>query len=290
MMDPDNSSRERLYDLLVDRTLDKIDEREHRELEALISRFPDEDVESFEFAAAAIDLAYTVDRLEPLPTDVRTRVESRVLESLRGSADVEVGIAPATPPERVSGRTDTRRDPAATPTPARPFDRLGWLAAAACLVLAIGGWWPRLQPANAPSDGDSKTMLSVSDRRASLESSAQDLVRGDWQVQPVLGDTVVEGDFVWSEERQEGYMRFEGLPVNDPTKEQYQLWLIVPSQEQPIDGGVFDARADGTFEIDINAKLGVENLSAAAITIEKPGGVVVSKQEKLILLAQPESI
>ena len=55
-------------------------------------------------------------------------------------------------------------------------------------------------------------------------------------------------------------------------------------------GGVFDARADGTFEIDIDAKLGVAKLTAAAITIEKPGGVVVSKQEKLILLAKPESI
>lgn len=285
MTDPRNVSRERLHDLLADRVFDELDERERRELETLIPQFPDDNVEEFEFAAAAIDLAYAADRLEPMPTDVRARLETRVFESMR---EAGVGVAsperPAAEPGRATTRDDARRGTSAPAPRAQSdgrsfFDRLGWLAAAACLLVAVGAWWPQL-----------KSEPSVAARRATLEKTAGDLVGGEWATQAYLGDKVVGGDFVWSPAEQEGYMRFEGLPVNDPAKEQYQLWLIDPNQEHPIDGGVFDARSDGTFDIDIHAKLGVEKLAAAAITIEKPGGVVVSVQDKLILLAEPKPL
>ena len=82
-------------------------------------------------------------------------------------------------------------------------------------------------------------------------------------------------------------MTIRGLPKNDPFKEQYQLWIIDPSRDdEPIDGGVFDISADVESVIPINAKLMVGNPKVFAVTVEKPGGVVVSDQKRLPLIAK----
>jgi anti-sigma-K factor RskA len=82
-------------------------------------------------------------------------------------------------------------------------------------------------------------------------------------------------------------MTIRGLPKNDPFKEQYQLWIIDPSRDdEPIDGGVFDISADAESVIPINAKLMVGNPKVFAVTVEKPGGVVVSDQKRLPLIAK----
>ena len=82
-------------------------------------------------------------------------------------------------------------------------------------------------------------------------------------------------------------MRFRGLSVNDPATRQYQLWIFDKNQSDktPIDGGVFDIRSDGEVIVPIHAKLRVQEVVLFAITIEKPGGVVVSSREQLPLLA-----
>ena len=93
----------------------------------------------------------------------------------------------------------------------------------------------------------------------------------------------LEGEVIWSDEKQEGYMKFKGLPVNDDSKEQYQLWIFENAklEEHPKDGGVFDVTKDGEVIIPIDAKLKVSSPKAFAVTIEKPGGVVVSGREKI---------
>ena len=99
------------------------------------------------------------------------------------------------------------------------------------------------------------------------------------------------GDIVWSDAKQAGYIRITGLPKNDPTKSQYQLWIVDEDQDPktPIDGGVFDASSDGEIVIPINAKIRVKGAKVFAITVERPGGVVVSKQEKVAALAKVET-
>ena len=52
-----------------------------------------------------------------------------------------------------------------------------------------------------------------------------------------------------------------------------------------MDGGVFDVSADGEVIVPIDPKLGVVDPTLFAVTIEKPGGVVVSSRERLPLLA-----
>ena len=84
-------------------------------------------------------------------------------------------------------------------------------------------------------------------------------------------------------------MTFRGLPANDPTRTQYQLWIFDQNQDErhPVDGGVFDI-APGSSEavVPITAKLAVHTPTLFAVTIEKPGGVVVSSRQRLVLAAK----
>jgi len=126
--------------------------------------------------------------------------------------------------------------------------------------------------------------------RQSLIESAPDLARGSWGSGNVK-EVTPAGDIVWSDAKQAGYMRLTGLPVNDPTKETYQLWIFDETQDDktPIDGGTFTVSSEGEVIIPINAKLAPRNTKMYAITVEKPGGVVVSKREKIVALAKRET-
>jgi anti-sigma-K factor RskA len=106
----------------------------------------------------------------------------------------------------------------------------------------------------------------------------------------------VSGDVAWNQALQRGFLRFRGLPENNPAQEQYQLWIFDAGRpdgsEFPVDGGVFDISsmtrdpATGDLVVPINAKLPVVQPAAFAVTIERAGGVVVTKRERLLLLAQ----
>ena len=102
----------------------------------------------------------------------------------------------------------------------------------------------------------------------------------------------MSGEVVWSASTQQGYMRFRGLPANDPRVRQYQLWIFDATQDEryPIDGGVFDIGAatpgaNGETIVPIAAKLSVREPKLFAVTVEKPGGVVVSGREHIVALA-----
>ena len=94
---------------------------------------------------------------------------------------------------------------------------------------------------------------------------------------------------VWDNSKQRGYLRFSGLPANDPERSQYQLWIFDAKRDDryPIDGGVFDIPAGATeVVIPINARLAVNEPAMFAVTIEGPGGVVVSAREHIVALAK----
>jgi anti-sigma-K factor RskA len=95
----------------------------------------------------------------------------------------------------------------------------------------------------------------------------------------------VEGDISWSDSRQKGFLRLRGLPANDPALTQYQLWIVDPQRaDEPVDGGVFDVPA-GVQELilPVQARLPVREPLAFALTLEKPGGVVVSSAPRLLI-------
>ena len=98
----------------------------------------------------------------------------------------------------------------------------------------------------------------------------------------------LSGEVIWNDEKQEGYMSLENLAVNDPTINQYQLWIVDPERDElPVDGGVFDiTQKDGKSIIPIRNALAINKPVAFVITLEQSGGVVKSKQEVVVALAK----
>ena len=97
----------------------------------------------------------------------------------------------------------------------------------------------------------------------------------------------VTADVVWDPATQTGYLHLVGLAVNDPAVRQYQIWIFDGGRDKryPVDGGVFDVPADsGEVVIPIHATLPVLKLAAFAVTVEKPGGAVVSGREHVVAL------
>ena len=121
-----------------------------------------------------------------------------------------------------------------------------------------------------------------------MERTADDLIQYPWHSRTNdLGP--VNGDIVWSDQKQKGFIQIAGLPMNDPNANQYQIWIIDPLKYgQPVDGGIFDVnRTDKAIIIPINPKLPISKAVGFAITLEQPGGVVVST-EPLLLTAPKE--
>jgi len=149
----------------------------------------------------------------------------------------------------------------------------GWAAAAAILVFVVMG-------SQTPAD------LSPASEEARLRSEATDLIERNFEGLGTFKDTT--GRVTWSDSQQKGYMTLSGIPVNDPKKAQYQLWIVDPKRDEaPVDGGVFDISTDGSpVVVPIVAKLSLTNPQAFVITLEQPGGVVKSKQEQVVALAK----
>jgi hypothetical protein len=229
-------------------------------LEDLLTRIHAEDLELLERSAAAVQLA-SLGQLERPPASLIDRLESDGLARL--------GLAGPRP------TTDSS-------TPGWSRARTAWVSAAgwiAATLLAIAAWTrsfddPTADPAR---------------RRDSLMADASDLVRAQWQssADPLAGG--LSGDVVWSRARQEGYMTFRGLAPNDPKQAQYQLWIFDSTRDEweakPVDGGVFDVELGAEVVVPMVAKLEVREAALFALTLEAPGGVVVSKREHLLATA-----
>lgn len=273
------NSEEILLDLLIKEATEGLTDAERRQLEEMQGFSPNRD-NSFELTAASLAIA-NLDTSEPLPSHIRARIEDAADQWF---AQKEAAKAPARPV-------------VATEPKIGWFGWLGWVAAAvAFVILAIAIWIPReQQPTTAgPISTPVETPFPVPEkRREELLSSIPDVKKAAWGPGNVKDLASVTGDAVWSDDRQEGYLRFRGLPPNDKHTQQYQLWIFdeTQSDKTPIDGGVFDVNVgeNGEVVIPIHAALQVKNPKAFAVTIEKPGGVVVSDRSKIVVLGKVET-
>ena len=91
---------------------------------------------------------------------------------------------------------------------------LPWFVAAVCLLLSFFTWIT-----NRPTD---KVRLDIAQLRAELIAANQGLVEAEWPPGPTPSEGAT-GDVVWSAPQQQGFMRFRGLPVNMPSKEQLSV-------------------------------------------------------------------
>lgn len=283
--------RERLLELLADQTVFGLDEKESMELKKLKKEFSDwDDDVSLELAAAAIGLS-KLETKEELPADLRMKIFASADEYFE-TREVQQKVLNFTPKSGMnagSTATETVRNIVETKT--SPWQWLGWaFAAAACVALAFT---LLTRPNDTPEIVKTpeavqtpKPELSVEQKREQLLASAIDAVK--IPLANPKNEKEIVGEMVWSNAEQKGYARFTNLPVNDTTKESYQLWIVDETQDAktPISGGVFNVNKAGEIIVPVNAQLQVKKPKMIAVTVEKPGGVVVSKQERVVALAK----
>ncbi|MCC6234948.1 MAG: anti-sigma factor [Verrucomicrobiales bacterium] len=168
--------------------------------------------------------------------------------------------------------------------PARAW---GWqAAAAAALVLALAGWL-RPEPSETPESVPKVGTAQVAEDRLQFERDTRDWARARF----AAGQDRYSGldaEVVWSGERQDGFLRLRGLPANDPTLSQYQLWIVDPGRDElPVDGGVFDIPV-GSDEalVRFRPRLPIRAATAFVITREIPGGVVRSRNPAPVAIAR----
>ncbi len=251
-------SPERLAELLADQAVFGLNADEHRELKQLQRDAVDPTPSEFELLAADLLLSQTVLDEEELPTALSSRLES--------DAEGFFALQKPTPMVRPKSSWDSARE------------RMAWVVAAAMVLVAVLVW----------RSSSTEVLLTTSEQRAQLIAKADDLIQVDWLPSKDPAAENAQGNVVWSSRLQQGFMTFRGLDANDPKRQQYQLWIIDGERNaaQPVDGGVFDIpTGQSEVVIPISAKLKVFDPRAFAVTIEKPGGVVVSNRERLPLLA-----
>jgi hypothetical protein len=257
----------KLHDLLVDRALEGLSDQEYRELDQLLDAHPNIDSSMYDMTVAELDVTLASHQPQPMPADLLASLHEQ------GRVWCHATQKYAAQPSRVESSFSAIRS---------PLVWTGWLAAAACLMLVIWQWGQ--QPAVPQQTPEAM--------RTAMLRSPGDAFTISWSPQddPAVGASF-NGDIIWSNERQEGYLRLRGLASNTPSSYQYQLWIVDAGRPDgpPIDGGVFDIADDHRdIVIPINAKLPVFKPELFAITVEPPGGVVVSKQDRLALVASVE--
>jgi len=273
-----------------------LDPEEHAELDAL--EVPEAMRLELELLAASVAVAAHEareargERMEPLPAALAATILAPRMEPLPLALAAKV-LAPAR--AEPDPRSATMRGEV-TPVASRPRRRsapvAAWLVAAAAMALAIAGWARRPAEVN----GGASPMAAVSDAAPPGAASQREALlalpgtaRVDWKMTEDETGAQASGDVVWHSGVQRGVMRFAGLTPNDPARFQYQLWIFDETRgdEPPIDGGVFDVGANGELLVPFAAKLRVGKAKLFAVTVEKPGGVVVSKRERIVVTATP---
>ncbi|MCU0976174.1 MAG: anti-sigma factor [Steroidobacteraceae bacterium] len=276
---------ERIADLLVLEVTEGLDPAQRQELEALLagtSGMPD----ALAGAAAAVTLAARLPS-EPLPAALRETLIKQGETVVRVKAANKVQPLPVRKPAVAAPSARTPAVPVGTAAGAR----YGWYAAAASLLIALAAWFPRFET-EAPPALVEAPVPSVAEQREALLAAAPAALKEEWARTEDPASVAVQGDVVWDEATQTGYMRFSGLPANDPSESQYQLWIFDGTRDDrfPVDGGVFDVPAGATeVVVPIKATLPVRQAALFAVTVEAPGGVMVSSRERIVALAQVAS-
>ncbi|MGE3180640.1 MAG: anti-sigma factor [Phycisphaerae bacterium] len=266
MIRPLPLDHDRIMDLLAMEATEGLSPSETVELNQFFAANPQFDRDGLMIAAAATDLALlSDDECHALPAHLQAKLVSGAAVS-PPSPSREAIIAMSQPAHAAATR----------------YAWMGWVAAAAALLFAAWSWY---RPQPTPVVPVTRT---TAEQLATLEKNATDVVRAAWTagVDEFAG---VSGEVVWSDAQQTGFMIFEGLTPNTPTEKQYQLWIVDPDRDKhPVDGGVFDVATRGKIIVPIHAKLAVDDPAVFALTVEKPGGVVVSAGP-LVLVAKISS-
>lgn len=201
------------------------------------------------------------------------------IEDHRGSEPSSADELEAAPDELEGKRSRKGKRSTTKLEPSRAANTAAYLSAiAAVLVLGMAFWLY-----THPRGEDGEDLEAIEAQLAGADDKLE------WTFVPTEDPALGEdggGSLVWSSDLQAGVMTLHGLAANQPTEAQYQLWIVDETRNgPPVDGGVFDIDAEGEVQIPIDAKLLIGRPKTFTITVERPGGVVVSGQERVVMLA-----
>lgn len=299
-----------LLDLLIQRSTVGLTDKENQELRQMIDASTNrerllEEIDRLDLTATAIGLTdpailkSTFEKTDPLSAD------KTLPASLRDTILVDAGkhFSEASKDSAVGNSTaatqtqlpdQTKRESISSGLTLR--ESLAMMAAAASIIVLLSGYNPFAKPVapvvdvtDQESPPENQLVLVTpplgKELDEFLKSKPADLVRLDWTPVHALN---VTGEVFWSDELNQGYMVFTGLKANDTDLMRYQLWIFDtdPQQSFPVDGGLFDIKnSKERTVVAIDANVLVKKAVQFAVTEEIPGGVVVSKREKIPVLA-----
>ncbi|MDG2013370.1 MAG: anti-sigma factor [Pirellulaceae bacterium] len=282
-----SSLRDYCDDLLVQKAVYGLAPAENQELDSIMDRLHLTDEANFEAVVAALDSGFAGTELAEWDAELPTHLQDQVLTEAADYLD---------DPSPISNPASRPAKPAATSlvTPRSNMPRSGWssrerllglvtVASLALALLSLSGSLGSIEQPTAPVQ-----VAQTSAQQLASLSAQTDTRRFAWSNptnDPAVSD--LGGEVVWNDAEQKGFMVFEGLQINDPTQNQYQLWIFDTARNDalPVDGGVFDISSTGQVIIPIDSKLSITQAKAFAVTLEEPGGVVQSQRERLPLLA-----
>jgi anti-sigma-K factor RskA len=276
--------QEKMLDLLILKATGEITKEELEQLTKLEEMFPEfKDDISFELTTAAISM---VDL--PVEEQMPAHLQAKILadaERFYASPEAQVKTL------KDSGETEEFQKTFEFEPKKSIWQSLGWLVAAlACVALAVNLWISyRRQPEivnNPPQQITPTPTPGMTEQRQQLITSMPDVAQKDWSDFDPKKPLNVQGDVVWSNQAQKGFLSFKNLPVNDKTKETYQIWVFDETQKNPVSAGVFDANENGEIIIPMDAAIKITKPTMVGITAEKPGGVMVSGLEKVMAVAK----
>lgn len=267
----------RLDELLAARATQGLSDLDEAALALLLEGEPAFDVDHYDSVATALDLALNAEVYadpDPLPSHLSAKLGDLAEQFTRG---VDLSLIGTTAPSEQAVPEAPR-----STVPAAPRSSLwgvaGWLVAAAAIALMATGLF------------DAPTAMPGAPDLAAVEAfvvANPDALVIDWAPGGDATGARAGGRVVWSQAAQAGFMVLDDLAVNDVSVEQYQLWIFDGDRANPVDGGVFDADGSASQVVAIDAKLDVIDPTLFAVTVERPGGVVVSSKERISIAADP---
>lgn len=264
-------------------TLDLLNREEKAGFESDLQRSPDLRTLARELRETSCALVHGVPRMPPPPA-----LKARILDSIAAG---------------------TKAVPAAPPSPLVFRPHLPWAAAAVFALCAA--WLAQLHFAQRAATDLLESQASLAE--VALQSARQQLeaerflsrqqvatLEGqvgerDRQVARLTADLKSQADLaqlkitalssllkqspqalavaVWSSSLQEGVLQVEKLPPLAPGQD-YQLWVVDPQYQNPVDGGVFAVDPEsGAARVVFRARQPVASVNAFAVTLERKGGV-----------------
>jgi len=271
-------------ELMADEALQGLCPNEWAELDRIRPPSVEREAELRELELVAAEVACAEAVVERMPATLTARIV----------ADSEFGLTRA--PALIA--SVVRLAPQRSRASVDRVQYAGWLLAA---LVVLGFWiaWPSAQTPSAPIAQLPVAQLpvprpgapvaappSLAERRQALLQT-EGVRQAAWVATKDPSGLGASGDVVWNAHEQKGFMRFHGLAKNDRQKIQYQLWIFDKERDakHPVDGGVFDVGEDGELLVAIDPRVPVHHATLFAITIEPPGGVVVSKRERIVVTA-----